>query len=240
MNVKEHYDHHLGNFYSWMAGDFDTRQSEQQQFFQRNRIVPLKTKIAIDLGCAHGIQAVSLAKLGFKVEAVDFNLQLTKELSENKGELKIQINQVELLAFMKAFQGKVDVVTCMGDTITHLDKASLYNLIETLPEKLITGGKLIVSFRDLRHVLRNEQRFFIVRSDEHRIHTCFIEYFPDHVKVYDILNTLEKGCWKQTVSWYPKLRIDEKEVRSLLSRNLFRVIHAEKIGGMISLIAEKK
>ncbi len=24
MPVKEHYDNHLGNFYSWMAGDFNT------------------------------------------------------------------------------------------------------------------------------------------------------------------------------------------------------------------------
>jgi 2-polyprenyl-3-methyl-5-hydroxy-6-metoxy-1,4-benzoquinol methylase len=240
MNVKEHYDNHLGNFYSWMAGDFDTKLSEQQQFFQRSRIAPLKTKIAIDLGCAHGIQAISLAKLGFKVEAVDFNLQLTEELRENKGELEIQIHSVELLAFMKEFQGNVDVVTCMGDTITHLDRASLYNLMDIVRDKLIPGGKLIVSFRDLRHELRNEQRFFIVRSDEHRIHTCFIEYFPDHVKVYDILNTFEKGCWEQTVSWYPKLRIDEKEVESLLSKNLLSVVHVEKFGGMISLIAEKK
>ena len=26
MSVKEHYDNHLGNFYSWMIGDFISKQ----------------------------------------------------------------------------------------------------------------------------------------------------------------------------------------------------------------------
>jgi SAM-dependent methyltransferase len=239
MNVKEHYDHHLGNFYSWMAGDFVVKQSEQQQFFQRNDILPIKTNIAIDLGCGHGIQAVSLARLGFKVEAIDFNVQLTEALTKNKATLEINIHRQELLTFMKEFQKEVDVVTCMGDTITHLDRASLYTLVETVPDKLIPGGVLIISFRDLTPELKNEQRFFIVRSDEQRIHTCFLEYFPDHVRIYDILNTFEKGNWQQRLSWYSKLRIDERELRSLLSKNLLDVIHVENFGGMTYLIARK-
>lgn len=50
MTVKEHYDNHLGNFYSWMAGDFNTKQNEQQRFFIEQKILPFDTGVVIDLG----------------------------------------------------------------------------------------------------------------------------------------------------------------------------------------------
>ena len=76
MSVKEHYDRHLGKFYSWMAGDFEAEQSLFQKFLYENKIVPASSKKAIDLGAGHGIQSVSLAMMGFEVTAVDFSEQL--------------------------------------------------------------------------------------------------------------------------------------------------------------------
>ncbi len=52
MSVKEHYENHLGNIYSWMAGDFNTAQSLQETFFSTNGITPNASKVAIDLGLA--------------------------------------------------------------------------------------------------------------------------------------------------------------------------------------------
>lgn len=240
MNVKEHYDHHLGNFYSWMVGDFHVKQSEQECFFSLNNIRPFETSIAVDLGCGHGLQAISLANLGFQVEAVDFNSQLIKELTKRAGELRIRSHLKEMLAFIEGFTDSADVITCMGDTVTHLsNRDSLDNLIKAVSEKLVRHGKFIVSFRDLTHELQGEQRFILVRHDEERSHTCFLEYFPDHVNVYDILNYMEKGKWKQTVSWYPKLRTNQAEVESLLAKHSFNVVHREILNGMIYLIGQK-
>lgn len=38
MNVKEHYDDHLGNFFSWMSGDFTEKQREQQNLFASHKV----------------------------------------------------------------------------------------------------------------------------------------------------------------------------------------------------------
>ena len=76
MTTKEHYDKHLGNFYSWMTGDFESTQKEFLDFLYEHGLFPSSTKIALDLGAGHGIQSIPLARLGFQVKAVDFNQQL--------------------------------------------------------------------------------------------------------------------------------------------------------------------
>jgi ubiquinone/menaquinone biosynthesis C-methylase UbiE len=91
MNTKEHYDNHLGNFYDWMIGDFDKKQAIEQRFFESNNVRPFFNKIAIDLGAGHGLQSISLAKLGFSVKAVDFNRQLLQQLRKRIGELEIEL-----------------------------------------------------------------------------------------------------------------------------------------------------
>ena len=241
MNIKEHYDRHLGNFYAWMVGEFQEKQLEQQLFFNTNKIFPLNTKRAIDLGCGHGLQAISLAKLGFEVDAVDFNFQLVKELEKNRGDLNIRIHQCDLLKFVTEFNKTVDIITCMGDTITHLsDTNSIQELIKLCFKTITDRGKLILSFRDLTKELVEEQRFIPVRSEANKIHTCFLEYFSDHVIVYDILYTQENGKWKQSMSWYPKLRISSDKLEELLTQNFFHVIHKEEINRMQYIIAEKR
>ena len=70
MTVKDHYDHHLGNFYSWYSGDFDKNKDSFKAFCVDNDIKPFGSKYAIDLGAGNGIQTIALADLGFKVKAI--------------------------------------------------------------------------------------------------------------------------------------------------------------------------
>src|SRR6478736_1221884 len=98
MTAKEHYDNHLADFYEWMVGDFEAKQKEQRDFFERNGIKPLQNKIAIDLGSGHGLQSIALAKVGFQVRAVDFNLQLLESLRTRGKEFGVQAFQQDLLS----------------------------------------------------------------------------------------------------------------------------------------------
>ncbi len=83
MNVKQHYDQHLGNFYSWMTGNFEVAVAQQMEVFRNFQLIPATTGKCLDLGAGHGIQSVALARLGFQVKAIDFNRQLLEELKEN-------------------------------------------------------------------------------------------------------------------------------------------------------------
>jgi 2-polyprenyl-3-methyl-5-hydroxy-6-metoxy-1,4-benzoquinol methylase len=209
MTAKEHYDNHLGNFYSWMAGDFTAKQQEQQAFFMARGIVPVASKIAFDLGSGHGIQTVSLANLGFHVIAVDFNHPLLNELRENCKDLAVQIVENDLIIFLQNTNVKAELIVCMGDTLTHIKSFELVDtIIGEISQHLLPGGKVVLSFRDLTTALTGLQRFIPVKSDKTRILDCFLEYFEDYVMVHDILYEYSGGAWVQKVSAYPKLRLN--------------------------------
>lgn len=240
MTVKDHYDRYLGNFYSWTAGDFTEKQLVQERFFLEHDITPKLSGIAFDLGCGHGINAVALANLGFSVRAVDFNHQLLEELVQRIEHRTIEAIDAHLLEYLYAARIKPELIVCMGDTLTHLSGPDqVEELIAISAQKLERGGKLVISYRELMDELTNERRFIPVTSDENRIHTCYLEYLPGYVKVFDILLEREEGKWKQTVSWYPKLRIAVSRVISLFEKNGLQLISKEVISGMTYLVAMK-
>ena len=240
MTVKEHYERYLGNFYSWMVGDFVEKQQEQENFFRSNNIKPNLSGVSVDLGCGHGLQTVSLANVGFSVHAVDFNPQLLTELKKRIGTHDIVFTEAHLLEYLYAIRLKPELIVCMGDTLTHLSGPDqVEELISLSAQKLEKGGKLIVSYRELASELTNERRFVPVKSDEHRIHMCYMEYLPGYVKVFDVLYEFEDGVWKQHVSWYPKLRIPVSLILSLFEKHNLCLVKQEVMNGLTYLIAEK-
>lgn len=166
MSVKQHYDNHLGNFYSWMIGDFDLKQREQQCFLEKNAIIPITNKIAIDLGAGNGLQSVSLANLGFKVTAIDFNRQLLNELINHTQKLPVEVFDDDIINVKRFATISPELIICAGDTLTHLEsKQHIHNLLNDCCEILQDGGKFILSFRDYSKPLEGIQRFIPVKSE---------------------------------------------------------------------------
>jgi 2-polyprenyl-3-methyl-5-hydroxy-6-metoxy-1,4-benzoquinol methylase len=241
MKVKEHYDQHLGNLYAWMVGDFDEKEKEQKDFFIENGLSPQSNKVAFDLGAGHGLQAVALASLGYTVKAVDFNKQLLEELALRRKNLSIEIVEDDILRFLKGTPYQAETIVCMGDTLSHLESLQdVSDLIGEASAHLEPEGKIVFSFRDLTTELMDEQRFIAVKSDDSRILTCFLEYFPDRVKVHDILYEKQNGNWTQKVSAYTKLRFNEAIIIKLLQERNFELIKSEITNRMIYLIGCKK
>jgi len=238
MTAKEHYETHLANVYSWMLGEFHEKMSEQMDFFLRHKLLPSHNGVALDLGAGNGIQSVALAKLGFKVTSIDFNKQLLHELTLNSKGLPITVRENDILSFFNTLSERAELIVCMGDTLTHLsDYDDVSQLIKSCTDNLVDRGKLVFAFRDLANERKGSDRFFHVRSDEKRSMTCFLEYFPGHVMVYDILTEKEGEGWMQKVSSYPKLRIPVSKFKNTLTAHGLQIIHEEDRRGMTYLIA---
>jgi SAM-dependent methyltransferase len=240
MSTKDHYEKHLANFYSWMLGDFETKEKEFQSFLNLHKISPISSKIALDLGAGNGIQSAAMAKAGFAVWAIDFNKQLLDELKLNCKGLNVTAAEQDIRLVTKYEDLNPELIACWGDTLTHLENESeIERFIEYSGDLLTDKGKFILSFRDYSEKRIGDARFIPVKSDENRILTCFLEYTPTHVIVTDLLHERKGNTWEQKVSSYNKFRISGEEVTDLLEENNLEVIFREEKNGLITIIASK-
>lgn len=240
MTVKEHYDNHLADFYSWMIGDFEKAKDSFKDFCIKNEIKQIENGNAIDLGAGNGIQSIALGEIGFKVKAVDFNEKLLSELKLKIGGLLIELIKDDIRNVKTFTDSSVDLIICCGDTVSHLDTfEQLDNLIEDCYDLLNTEGKLILSFRDYSIALSDTQRFIPVKSDDKRIHTCIIDYSDDKVTVTDLLHEKNNETWTQKISSYDKLRVRTDYVINKAETVGFSISENENINRMIHLILKK-
>lgn len=238
--AKEHYENHLADIYSWMAGDFLSKQNEFASILSALKIAPETSRKAIDLGAGHGIQSITLAKLGFEVTAIDFSEVLLKELTERAIGLTIHPVKGDIRLLLPYKQLNPELIVCCGDTLTHLDSVEEVScLLRDSANILEQGGKLLLSFRDYSIPLTGNQRFIPVKSDAEKILTCCLDYDETHVLVTDLLHIRIEGEWQQKVSSYKKVRLNPALITNLLTQYGMRVTHHETISRMVTIAACK-
>lgn len=240
-SVRQHYDSFLAEHYSWMFGDFHAKVQENKDFFKRTNIEPRSGGKALDLGCGSGFQSIALAKLGFRVLAVDACEALLNELRHRSAGRDIVAAQGDILdASIYADVGPFEVAVCMGDTLTHLQKTQeVAALFANIYPTLEPGGILVLSFRDLTAELKRIDRIIPVRSDDDKLMATFLEYGETRVNVHDIIFVRGDSGWDLKKSTYKKLRIGRHHVQDFLEHLDFKIISSEVKEGFSVIIAEK-
>lgn len=106
--------------------------------------IPLKDKVALDIGCGGGILSESLAKAGAKVTGIDLaeDVLTVARLHSLESELSINYQCVAAEAHAKEFSEHYDVVTCM-EMLEHVpDPASI---IQAAADCVKPGGWVFFS-----------------------------------------------------------------------------------------------
>jgi hypothetical protein len=187
------------------------------------------------------MHAIPLARRGFKVVAMDTCDLLLEDLEKRRGSLPIRTVHANLRDFRADIAAPLDLIVCMGDTLTHLpSRTAVDSLIADAAASLNRGGVFMATFRDyVSAPLEGDARFILVRSDEQRILTCCLEYADTTVMVHDLLHQREGGSWRLHVGSYQKLRLSPAWVVDRLSALSLTVSCAQAAGGMIRIIAVK-
>jgi len=238
-SVHEHYENVLSGHYSRMLGDFEAKVSEQRSLLERLGVEASSTAgLAVDLGCGPGVQSIALARLGYRVLAVDFSQRLLAELKDRTRGLPVEallgdIREVEALV-----PTGVEVVVCMGDTLSHLEReADLDRLFAGVATRLAGGGRLVLSFRDLGGELHGLDRVIPLSSSDDAVMTCFLEYETTTVKVHDLIWVRERDGWVFRKGVYRKLRLTADAVATRLESAGFTLTRHQAPGGMVALVA---
>jgi len=186
-------------------------------------------------------EGTGLAIRGYEVIAIDNYQPLLADLISRAGSLPIRTVVADLLDFKIHVTQPVDVIVCMGDTLTHLTEvASVEALFDAAAVALVRGGVFVLTFRDyVSAELRGDARFISVRSDDNRILTCFLEYSNATVQVHDVLHERVAGQWHLRLSSYPKLRLSPEWVVSALISRGFTVRCEPGLSGMVRVVARR-
>lgn len=237
---RQHYEDHLADYYAWISGGVDLKIEENRKFFIDHEIKPSGSGRAFDLGAGCGFQSVPLAELGFRVVAMDLSAKMLVQLKHNARHLPIAPICDDLSNFNRYTGGNVGLVVCMGDTLTHLDTfKNVQTLLSNVFLTLETGGRLVLSFRDLSRELKELDRFIPVKSNATTIFTCFLEFEKTTVKVHDIIYQKKDARWELKKSVYRKLRISPDWTQKVLQEIGFTVELCEEKNEMINIIARK-
>ncbi len=234
-SVANHYETLLAPIYLWMAGGpdeaFAAGTADISEFLH-------VSGTAVDLGAGFGMHSVPLARAGYKVLAIDTSAYLLEQLRQHSLGMPVKAVQADLRDFARQTCGPVDLILCMGDTLTHLDStAEVALLLRAVAASLCPGGQFMATFRDYRALPAGERRFIPVRSDEHRIHTCFLEELAECVIVHDIVHEFRDNSWSQKVSSYRKLRLAPEAVVQAAERAGLVCVKRPGPRGMLTIVA---
>lgn len=222
-----------------MAGGIESALSRGEAEIESTCPSSGKGLTAVDLGAGFGTHAIPLARRGYFVTAIDGSEILLSVLEGHATDLPIRTVNDDLLSFGQYVNSEVDLILCMGDTLTHLpDLESVNQLFASARQHMCSGASLVLTFRDYSSPLRAEERFVLVKSDDARILTCCLEYSASHVTVHDILHERQNSSWALQVSAYRKLRLSPEWVSMKLKSHGFTVRVESRPAGMVRFIAK--
>jgi predicted TPR repeat methyltransferase len=239
--ATRHYQTHLAPIYSWMLGDIEAAFARAAAELEELRLPPAAAAVAVDLGAGLGLHTRALADRGFSVTAIDSSGLLLDELRSRCAALPVVAINADLADFRDFVKRQPAVIVCMGDTLTHLPSlAAVEKLLAAVALSLAPGGVFAATFRDYAtKALEGDRRFILVRADQRRILTCFLEYSQDFVTVHDVLTERRDGEWQQRVSSYPKLRLAPEWLASKLVAHGLEIRRGATQSGMVRIIGVK-
>ena len=101
------------------------------------------------------------------------------------------------------------------------------------------GGTFIATFRDFSIETTELDRFIPVRSDDHTVFDCFLEFESASVKVHDLVHRRVDGRWAFAKSFYRKLRLSTAWVVVTLRAAGFDRVETGLDRGLVVITAKK-
>ncbi|EQA37596.1 methyltransferase domain protein [Leptospira inadai serovar Lyme str. 10] len=237
---KIHYDTFLAEKYSWMLGDLEQKEGEEEERLRNWGISPKNNGLAWDLGAGNGIQSFPLSKLGFSVLAIDFSSDLLLQLEQRNQGFSVKTKLVDFTSPSLYIGESPELLLCMGDTLTHLESLEqMQTVISLWSYFLKSGARIILGYRDLSNGKPGEKTGFPVRAEKDRIFSCVLSFEEKKVLVTDLFHRWDGQRWDFSHSSYYKLILPLDHLLRMLIRSGFSLQKQSEEKGMKILLLLK-
>lgn len=160
-NVKKHFNKVARNYRSNYEGDNIVAHS----FNTRLKIVVslmghAHGKCILDIGCGPGLLAKELLDIPCKFKGLDISEKMIEECRRDKTLQKYEFRAVDPAIFLKENRSeKYHIITCMG-LFEYLTNKYTHDLMEEIAQHLYPGGRLIVSYPNVKSPYRMADRIY--------------------------------------------------------------------------------
>lgn len=128
---------------------------EQLDFIKKGVGEPPKR--LLDAACGSGGYSVSLAKQGYRMVALDYDMGMVR-LARNKAEaekLDIQVVQCDMKKLSECVKESFDGIFCIGNSIVHLGShAEIQDTLAQMHGLLREGGKLVLQIINYDRIIK--------------------------------------------------------------------------------------
>jgi len=151
----------MSEFYTSIADYYDfifPLNKLQIDFILDNSSIPYENKHLLDIGCGTGNLSISLADSGFKITAIDYDMEMVniaKEKSGKKANIRIMYHNMSKLADIFTPETFHNII-CFGNTLVHLkDPEDIYSFFKQSASLLTRDGKLLIQIINYDRIIDN-------------------------------------------------------------------------------------
>lgn len=231
------------DFYESLAPDYD-RMTRTRERFQteeallRAFIDPARHKNALDLACGTGLHAITLARMGLSVTAVDNSAAMLRKARANADETGSRIEWAETsMENAHPFLNRsFDAILCLGNSLPHLlTPEARQKAFEGFGRLTAPGGILLLQLLNYSRVLERRERVVAVNREGGREFVRFYD-FEEKLLTFNLLTIDEQQGrlshelrstllypleWRETLERISPLGLERPKVYGGLDRSPF-------------------
>ncbi|HQF42440.1 MAG TPA: class I SAM-dependent methyltransferase [Ignavibacteriaceae bacterium] len=193
-------------FYNTASGYYDKMINFESALTKRKNLLAgfADNKIfsVADIGCGTGVDAISLAQLGYSVTAFDPSVEMINKARENSKltNTKIEFFNYSASDIPKTFYNKFDLTVSLGNTIANINSKQLEKSFIKFYRILKSGGKLLIQLLNYEKILKEKERIVNITKKDNEYFIRFYD-FGNNELTFNILRfNSDKTSEKELIS----------------------------------------
>ncbi len=213
-SITEFYDH-LASDYDLMTNPGARFSKEQENFKEIIKRYSIRT--ALDAGSGTGFHSLLLASFGVDVTAVDISGEMLSRLQKNASDTNYTISTVQssFQTLGEVVTSTFDAVFCLGNTLAHIPKNELPEVLTIFKKLLNEHGVLVIQMLNYDLILNKRERIVNITERENKTFIRFYDFLGSTLG-FNILTIGKQGTTithtLQTTELYPIKVAEMQEV----------------------------